>query len=77
MDKSPSELLISRRLRTSLPMTGKMLKPAIPENISTKLNHQWQRQKSIYDRTVKLQPKLKPGGTVRYQKDVSGSLQWL
>ena len=66
IDKSPSELLMSRRLRSSLPMTGKMLKPAVLKNISTKLNHRQQRQKSIYDRTAKLLPKLKPGDTVRY-----------
>ena len=68
MDKSPSELLMSRRLRSNLPMTGKMLKPAIPENIRTKLNHRQQRQKSIYDRTAKLLLKLKTGDAVRYQK---------
>ena len=68
MDKSPSELIMSRRLRSNLPMTGKMLKPAVPENIRTKLNHRQQRQKSIYDRTAKLLPKLKTGDAVRYQK---------
>ena len=45
-----------------------MLNPAVLKNISTKLNHRQQRQKSIYNRTAKLLPKLKPGDTVRYQK---------
>ena len=35
-------------LRASLPMTGKMLEPEVPENIRVKLDHQQQKQKRNY-----------------------------
>ena len=68
IDKSPAQLLMSRRLRASLPMTGTMLKPEVPENTRVKLDHRQQKQKRSYDKTTKLLPELKPGDVIRYQK---------
>ena len=68
IDKSPAQLLMSRRLRASLPMTGKMLEPEIPENTRVKLDHRQQKQKRSYDKATKSLPELKPGDVIRYQK---------
>ena len=65
IDKSPAQLLMSRRLRASLPMTGKMLEPEVSGNTRVKLDHLQQKQKRSYDKAA---PELKPGDVIRYQK---------
>ena len=59
---------MSRRLRASLPMMGKMLEPEVPENTRVKLDHRQQKQKRNYDKAAKSLPELKPGDVVRYQR---------
>ena len=68
IEESPAQLLMSRRLRSSLFMTGKMLKPDVPEGVRARLHHRQQRQKKIYDKTARTLPNLKPSDVVRYQK---------
>ena len=68
IEASPAQLLMSRRLRSSLPMTGTMLKPGVLEGTRAKLYHQQQKQKKIYDKGARPLSDLKPGDVVRYQK---------
>ena len=53
---------MSRRLRSSLLMTGTMLEPNVPEGVRA------MRQKKIYDKTANTLPDLTPDDVVRYQK---------
>ena len=67
IEESLAQLLMSRRLRSSLPMTGTMLEPDVPEGVRARLHHRQQTQKKIYDKTARALPNLKPGDVVRYQ----------
>ena len=67
LQESPAQLLMSRRLRSTLPMTASMLQPYINENVKQKLKHRQTTQKRHYDKTTKKLPTLQPNDTVRYQ----------
>ena len=67
LQESPAQLLMSRRLRSTLPMTASMLQPHINENVKQKLKHRQTTQKRHYDKTAKKLPTLQPNDTVRYQ----------
>ena len=64
MEGSPAQLLMSRRLRSSLPMTSIMSEPDIPDGVKTKLYCRQQKQKTTYDQTAKPLSDLKPGDVV-------------
>jgi transposase InsO family protein len=68
---SPAQILMSRRLRTTLPATGRQLSPQL---VSDKLVRQKRelcqdRQKYYYDKAAKHLPQLNEGESVRVQKD--------
>ena len=67
LNESPAQLLMSRRLRLSLPMTDAMLQPSISEEVKRKLEQRQQRQKRFYDRGTKPLSSLQPNEVVRYQ----------
>ena len=67
LQDSPAQLLMSRRLRSTLPMTPSMLQPHVNVNIKEKLKHRQNTQKNYYNKTTKSLPTLKPNDTVRYQ----------
>ena len=67
LNESPAQLLMSRRLRSSLPMTDAMLQPSISKEIKRKLEQRQQRQKSFYDRGTRPLSSLQPNEVVRYQ----------
>ena len=67
LQESPAQLLMSQRLRLTLPMTTPMLEPQINVNVKEKLKHRQTTQKKHYDKTVKILPTLQPNDTVRYQ----------
>ena len=66
LQESPSQLLMSRRLRASLPMTAAMLKPQTSKGVITKLDQRQARQKHWYDKAARPLPELKPNDVVRY-----------
>ena len=68
IEESPAQLLMNRRLRSSLPMTGAMLEPDVPQNVRTKLCQRQKQQKGTYDKSAKTLCDLKPGDVVRYKK---------
>ena len=68
IEESLAQLLMNRRLRSSLPMTGTVLEPDVPQDVRTKLC-QWQKQqKATYDKSTRIQCDLKSGDVVRYKK---------
>ena len=76
MEESPAQLLMRRKLRSSLPMTGMMLEPDIPGGVKTKLYYQQQKQKTTYDQTAKPLSDLKPVMLSGIGRDIGGSLLW-
>ncbi|XP_026054529.1 uncharacterized protein K02A2.6-like [Carassius auratus] len=68
--KSPSQLLMSRRLRSILPMSEKQLQPQVVDqklvNAKRKLKQATQRQ--YYDRTAQPLSALAQGDNVRFQQ---------
>ena len=67
LNESPTQLLMSRRLRSVLPMTSTLLQPSVVEGIKEKLEQRQQRQKGTYDKRAKPLPRLHPNETVRYR----------
>ena len=65
---SPSQMLMSRKLKTDLPVQEDELKPFVPPDIRKRLQEQQKRQKHYYDRNARepYQP-LKPGDQVLIQ----------
>lgn len=65
MDSSPAQRLMSRRLKTSIPVTDKLLEPAVVTGIMEKLRYRRQLAKSFYDQSARVLPELEVGKTVR------------
>ena len=63
LKESPAQLLMSRHLRSSLPMTAAMPKL---QGVKAALENRQARQKYYYDKTAKLLPELKPNDVVRF-----------
>ena len=68
---SPAQRLMSRRTRTTLPTSTKLLKPKALSTIHTQKHLQMarQRQKKYYDKTARDQRPLRPNEVVRLQTD--------
>ena len=66
---SPVQLLMSRRLKTKLPTTSNLLKPAVVEDARNRLVSRQQRQKQFYDRGTKFRRKYREGDSVRVRLD--------
>ena len=64
---SPAQMLMSRRLRSKLPVTAKHLKPAVV-NAKPLLKQQQRIQKRHYDRGSKPLPPLQSGDSVHIRK---------
>lgn len=71
--KTPAQLLMSRRLRSILPTTGKQLKPELACHITIRDRRELcqKRQKHYYDRSTRALPPLPASATVRFQKNPS------
>ena len=67
---SPAQMLIGRRLRTSILVTEDMLKPQlyVPEEVLPKLKERQRKQKLQHDRTAKELPPLTDGEVVRVKE---------
>ncbi|KAJ8373153.1 hypothetical protein AAFF_G00270590 [Aldrovandia affinis] len=53
MGSSPAQRLMSRRLKTSIPATNKLLEPVVVVGVTEKLRHRKQLAKSFYDRSAR------------------------
>ena len=67
---SPSQMLMGRRLRTSIPATEDLLKPQLydPEDVLPKLKERQRKQKLQHDRKAKELPPLRDGEVVRVRE---------
>ena len=68
---SPAQRLLSRRTRTTLPTSTKLLKPKplSTSRVSTQLKKVRQQQKQYHDKSARHQRPLKPNEVVRMQTD--------
>ncbi len=59
---SPTQLLMGRRTRTTMPVSPALLKPTVPrDDIPQILMAKQQTQKEAYDRSAKIRPEMFPG----------------
>ena len=65
MDSSPSQRIFSRRAKTLLPMSKKLLKPKVVTGVPDKLHTRKQIQSKYYNRGTKELSTLKKGDVVR------------
>ena len=65
MDSSPAQRLMSRRLKSALPVADTLLQPQVITGVTDKLRHRRQVSKIIYDRSAKDLPELAAGDAVR------------
>ncbi|GBN22426.1 Transposon Ty3-G Gag-Pol polyprotein [Araneus ventricosus] len=65
LNLSPAQLMFSRRLRTKLPVTNKLLNSEVVNNVKGLLTKRQQIQKQFHDRSAKSLSKLNPGDNVR------------
>ncbi|GAA6096806.1 uncharacterized protein K02A2.6-like, partial [Tachysurus ichikawai] len=65
MDSSPAQRLMSRRLKTSLPVANKLLEPSVVPGVVERLQHRKQQAKSYYDRSACDLPELNIGEKIR------------
>jgi len=72
---SPVQKLHSRRTRTQLPTSSKLLKPKVASGVVDEITHRKHKTKQQYDRTAKELPPLVDGQTVRIQP-VKHKGQW-
>ncbi len=68
VDKSPAQLLMSRRLQTRLPSLRKLLKPEMNTNVHKKLVERQANQKKYYDtRALPTEKCITDGDVVRFK----------
>ena len=65
LDTSPVQRLLSRRTKTLLPTTARLLQPQIPDGQHEKMLSNQERQAKYHDRGARTLSNLKPGETVR------------
>ncbi|CAC5423834.1 unnamed protein product [Mytilus coruscus] len=71
---SPAQLLMNRRLRTTIPTIKNRLKPKCGnlKNTQRKIKQQKMNQKQYYDKSSKPLPELQPNDTIRFQHNPKG-----
>lgn len=65
MDSSPAQRLFSRRTKTLLPTSSKLLKPAVPTKVTEQIKSNKARQAYYHDKGSHSLPTLNTGDTVR------------
>ena len=70
--KAPSQMLMGRRLKTTLPINFDRLLPEVPEDVTVKKERERRRIKKARDRTAKSLGELAPGDMVRVQDHRTG-----
>ncbi|XP_053567953.1 lengsin [Bombina bombina] len=73
MDSSPAQRLMSRRLKTSLPVANKLLEPSVIHGIPEKLRLKRQVFKARYDTSARDLPELNIGERIRIQTNINDS----
>lgn len=66
---SPAQLLMSRRLKSKIPVTEALLQPEMQVNVHFKLKERQKVQKLYYDRGTKELPIVKEGEMIRTRKN--------
>ncbi|CAC5361494.1 unnamed protein product [Mytilus coruscus] len=73
---SPAQLLMNRRLRTTIPTIKNRLKPKCSnlKNTQRKMKQQKMNQNQYYDKSSKPLPELQPNDTIRFQHNPKGKM---
>lgn len=74
LDTSPSQLLMSRMLKTDLPMADKLRSPIVQVNVPQKLNQNRARAAAYYNRDAKPRDDFHTGDKVYYKK--TSNAEW-
>ena len=77
MNLSPAQILMNRRLCSSLPMSESLLKPATNDDAQEQLTSKQQKQQQYYNRGARSLLPLSKGDIIRYKKEASGNQQLL
>uniref|UniRef100_A0A6P7G5G1 Uncharacterized protein LOC114336126 n=1 Tax=Diabrotica virgifera virgifera TaxID=50390 RepID=A0A6P7G5G1_DIAVI len=67
LDVSPSQILMSRMLRSTMPCTAEMLEPKVVENVRDKLLENKQKVEKHYNNTAHERAPFQPGDNVVIQ----------
>lgn len=70
---SPAQMLMSRRIRSNLPINEDLLTPKGANKVRKEKERQKEKQKRLHDRTAKRLPTLKHGDRVRLRDNVTGT----
>ena len=62
------QLLMSRKLRSILPVVSDELKPKVPTRVRELMKAEREKQKEYYNRSAKPLPPLSVGDSIRYQE---------
>ena len=65
---SPNQMILSRQVRTKLPVHPSALAPVVHSDIRSQLQRRQTKTREYYDKGSKTLPPLKEGDTVRFQK---------
>ena len=76
MNSSPAQRLLSRRTRTLLPTSEKLLKPQLAEGVLEEKKKIKSKQALYYNQNARDLPSLKKGDTVRIQPIKSAKEPW-
>ncbi|XP_039256274.2 uncharacterized protein LOC120332994 [Styela clava] len=69
MSYSPSELLMSRKLRSKIPVSKKLLNPKVAKNVHSHLHQRRMKQKKFHDRSARQMKELQNQDVVRIRRD--------
>jgi hypothetical protein len=69
LDYSPSELLMSRKLKTKLPTTESQVMPQVVNNAREHLQSRQNKYKAYFDQGTKVLPPLSNGDSVRVRRE--------
>ena len=76
MDSSPTQRLMSRRTRHSLPLSQDLLQPKLVDDVMFKVKYKRQKAKMYYDRKAKDLPELEIGQPVRVNQKSDPDKKW-
>ena len=74
---SPAQRMMSRRTRTTLPVSSSLLKSRVPENTMQSIRRNQAKQRHYYNRGAKSLEQLREGDRVKLQPFTPGQREWV
>lgn len=76
MKSSPVQRLMSRRTKTGIPTSEKLLSPEVPKDVVEKISHKRRLAKEQYDKSAKELPELREGQPVYFKRRPMQDSSW-